>query len=73
MAPSWMFGVSASVNLPLHHKVHKFSSGTTPAHRGGPGKGAIKGCGGGMCITKILLKLCFLPAFLSKLYLIAFH
>jgi len=23
-----MFGVSASVNLPLHHKVQKFSSGT---------------------------------------------
>jgi len=23
-----MVGVSASVNLPLHHKVHKFSSGT---------------------------------------------
>jgi len=25
---SRMVGVSASVNLPLHHKVHKFSSGT---------------------------------------------
>jgi len=24
----WMVGVSASVNLPLHHKVQKFSSGT---------------------------------------------
>ena len=24
----WMVGVSASVNLPLHHKVKKFSSGT---------------------------------------------
>jgi len=23
-----MVGVSASVNLPLHHEVHKFSSGT---------------------------------------------
>jgi len=28
VAPSWMVGVSASVNLPLHHKVRKFSSGT---------------------------------------------
>jgi len=27
-APSRMVGVSASVNLPLHHKVQKFSSGT---------------------------------------------
>ena len=28
VAPIQMDGVSASVNLPLHHKVHKFSSGT---------------------------------------------
>jgi len=28
VAPSRMVGVSASVSLPLHHKVHKFSSGT---------------------------------------------
>jgi len=28
VALSWMVGVSASVNLPLHHKVKKFSSGT---------------------------------------------
>jgi len=28
VAPSQMVGVSASVNHPLHHKVHKFSSGT---------------------------------------------
>jgi len=27
VAPSWMVGVSASVNLPLHHKVQKFFSG----------------------------------------------
>jgi len=26
--PSRMVGVSASVNLPMHHKVQKFSSGT---------------------------------------------
>jgi len=28
VAPSWMVGVSASVNLPLHHKVQTFTSGT---------------------------------------------
>jgi len=33
VAPSRMVGVSASFNLPLHHKVQKFSSGT-----GSPGK-----------------------------------
>jgi len=42
-----MVSVSASVNLPLHHKVQKFSSGT-----GSPGwsrKRAVKRlwCGGG--------------------------
>ena len=33
-----MVGVSASVNLPLHHKVQKFSSGT-----GSPGWSRKKG------------------------------
>jgi len=28
VVPSWMVGVFASVNLPLHYKVQKFSSGT---------------------------------------------
>ena len=28
VVPSWMVSVSASVNLPLHRKVLKFSSGT---------------------------------------------
>jgi len=28
VAPSRMVDVSASVNLPLHHKIQKFSSGT---------------------------------------------
>jgi len=40
VAPTRMVSVSASVNLPLHHKVQKFSSG--PAHPGGPGKRAVK-------------------------------
>ena len=38
VAPSGMVSVSASVNLPLHHKVHKFSSGT-----GTPGWARKKG------------------------------
>ena len=38
MMPSWMVSVSAFVNLPLHHKVQKFSSGT-----GSPGWSRIKG------------------------------
>jgi len=38
VAPSRMVGVSASVNLPLHHKVLKFYSGT-----GSPGWSRKKG------------------------------
>jgi len=38
MAPSRMVDVSASVNLPLHHKVQKFSSGA-----GSPGWSRKKG------------------------------
>ena len=38
VAPSRMVSVSASVNLPLHHKVQKFSSGT-----GSPGWSGKKG------------------------------
>jgi len=46
VAPSRTVGVSASVNLPLHHKV--ISSLLAPAHPGGPGKTAVKRlwCGG---------------------------
>ena len=39
VAPSRMVSVSASVNLPLHHKVQKFSSGT-----GSPELSLKKGC-----------------------------
>jgi len=54
VAPSRMVSVSASVNLPLHHKVQKFSSGT-----GSPGwsrKKALKRlwCGGGSCPSWLL-------------------
>jgi len=38
VAPSRMVSVSASVSLPLHHKVQKFSSGT-----GSPGWSGKKG------------------------------
>jgi len=38
VAPIRMVGVSASVNLPSHHKVQKFSSGT-----GSPGWSRKKG------------------------------
>jgi len=39
VAPIRMVGVSASVNLPLHPKVQKFSSGTSS-----PGWSRKKGC-----------------------------
>jgi len=38
VVPSWMVGVSVSVNLPLHHKVQNFSSGN-----GSPGWSRKKG------------------------------
>jgi len=49
-----MVGVSASFNLPLHHKVQKFSSGT-----GSPGWSRKKGCKtvvvwcGGGCLLRL--------------------
>ena len=43
VAPSWMVGVSASVNLPLHHKV-QFSSGTSS-----PGWSQKRGCNMVVC------------------------
>jgi len=41
-----MVGVSASVNLPLHHKVQKFSSGTGTDSPGGPAA-TTTACGSG--------------------------
>jgi len=45
--------VSASVSLPLHHKVR--SSVLAPAHLGGPGKRAVKWlwCVGGIGIAEL--------------------
>ena len=40
VAPGRMVGVFASVNLPLHYKVQKFSSGIGSLT--GPGKRAVK-------------------------------
>ena len=54
VAPSRMVGVSVCVNLPLHHKVLKFSSGT-----GSPGWSRKKGCktvvvcGGGIACIQL--------------------
>jgi len=50
VAPSRMVSVSASVNLPLHCKVQKFSSGTgSPrwSHKKGR-KTVVVWCGGGL-------------------------
>jgi len=53
VTPNWMVGVSASVNIPLHHKVQKFPSGT-----GSPGWSQKKGrkkVVGGYSVTFLLL------------------
>ena len=71
VAPSQMVGVSASVNLPLHHKVQKFSSGT-----GSPGwsrkkgrKTVVVGCKtvvvcGGVSFTTFVVFICTLQIWL---------
>jgi len=47
VAPSQMVSVSASVNLPLHHKVQKFSSGTdSPGWSRKKGRKAVALCCG---------------------------
>ena len=66
-----MVGVSASVNLPLHHEVKKFSSGT-----GSPGWSRKKGrkmvvvwCGGsatGMCFFDITADSSFITLRLTQ-------
>ena len=45
VAPSRMVSVSTSVNLPLHHKVQKFSSGT-----GLPWWSRKRGCKTDVCV-----------------------
>jgi len=47
VAPSRMVSVSASVNLPLHHKVQKFCSGTgSPGWFRKKGRKTVVVCGG---------------------------
>jgi len=53
VAPNRMVGVSASVNLPLHHKVQ--NSLLAPAHPGGPGKRAVKRLCGAVVFVFLLL------------------
>ena len=56
VAHRWMVGVSASVNLPLHHKVQKFSSGT-----GSPGwsrKRAVKQLWFWVCVLYLFFLVC---------------
>jgi len=50
VAPSRMVSVSASVNLPLHHKVQKFSSGT-----GSPGWSGKKGRKMDLCVCGVVI------------------
>jgi len=46
VAPCQMVDVSASVNLPLHHKVQKFSSGTdSPGWSRKKGRKVVVVCG----------------------------
>jgi len=50
VASSRMVSVSASVNLLLHHKVQKFSSGTgSPGWSRKKGRKTVVVCGGGCC------------------------
>ena len=53
VAPSQMMvSVSASVNLPLHRKVQKFSSGTSsPGWSRKKGRKTVVVCGGGGLLT----------------------
>jgi len=46
VTPIQMVGVSASVNLPLRHKVQEFSSGTgSPGWSRKKGRKTVAGCG----------------------------
>jgi len=58
VAPSRMVSVFASVNLPLHHKVQKFSSGT-----GSPGWSRKKGH---KMVVVLVLALCLVSAYLCR-------
>jgi len=61
VAPSRMVSVSASVNLPLHHKVQKFSSGT-----GSPAWSQKKGHKMIVVVVVIVLNLSFIGRFFGE-------
>jgi len=50
VVPSWMVGVSVSVNLPLHHNVQMFSSGTSS-----PRWSRKKGCKTFMVVMVVII------------------
>jgi len=56
-----MVGVFASVNLPLHHKVQKFSSGT-----GSPGWSRKKGCKMVVVVVPALVVARYLILYVAK-------
>jgi len=56
VAPSRMVSVSASVNLPLHHKVQKFSSGT-----GSPWWFRKKGSKTVVCVCVLTVEIQYVP------------
>ena len=61
-----MVSVSASVNLPLHHKVQKFSSGTGSS--GGPGKRAVRQLWCGVVVILLMIRVCHLDHLPYMLY-----
>jgi len=59
VVPSRTVGVSASVNLPLHHKVQKFSSGTgSPGWSRKKGRKTVVVCGDGFMRNSPLKRSC---------------
>ena len=56
VARSRMVGVSASVNLPLHYKVQKFSSGTgSPGWSQKNGRKMVVVCGGSDVLVHMII------------------
>ena len=62
VAPSRMVGVSASVNLPLHHKVQKFSPGT-----GSPG--CSRKNGRKTAVVVVVMYVCMYVCMLSLIHI----
>jgi len=52
-----MVGVSASINLPLHHKVQKFPKFWHSLTQVVPEKGQSNGCGGVVCLLLLILEM----------------